>query len=142
MISPNDIEQVFNEDVVAELAATAGLSPRADLARFAVNLLLSARLFLEAKGRVNGPQLRETIERLYSLNRRAESRGDIAALRLARALDATPIEVWRRLSPRIPNARAIPTAAEVLAPETRQSAIERLRLILSIGGVRSQAPRR
>jgi hypothetical protein len=136
MISPNDVEQAFNEDVVAELAVTAGLSPRADLARFAANLRLSARLFLEAKGRVSGPQLRETIERLYSLNRRAERGGDIAARRLARALDATPIDVWRRLSPRISKARAIPTADEVLSPETRQHAVERLRLILSIGGCR------
>src|SRR5262249_5297310 len=97
-------------------------------------LRLSARLFLEAKSRVGGPQLRESVERLYSLNRRAERGGDIAARRLARALDATPIDVWRGLSPRIPKARGIPTAAEVLAPETRQSAVERLRLILSIGG--------
>src|SRR5262245_35858309 len=134
MMSSNDIEQLFNEDVVAELAATGGLSPRADLAQFAANLRLSARLFLEAKARVSGPQLRESIERLYSLNRRAERGGDIAARRLARALDVTPIDLWRRLSPRIPQARGIPTAAEVLAPETRQSAVERLRLVLSIGG--------
>ena len=75
---------------------------------------------------MSGPQLRESIERLYSLNRRAERGGDIAARRLARALDATPIDLWRRLSPRIPQARGIPTAAEVLAPETRQSAVSKL----------------
>jgi hypothetical protein len=135
MISLNDIEQVFNEDVVVQLAATAKLPPGADLVRFAANLRIDARLFIEAKARVSGPQLRESIERLYSLNRRAESGDDIAARRLARALDARPIDVWRRLSPRIPQARGIPTAAEVLAPETRQCAVERLRLILTVGGV-------
>jgi hypothetical protein len=40
MISLNDIEQVFNEDAVAELAATARLPPGADLVRFATNLRL------------------------------------------------------------------------------------------------------
>jgi hypothetical protein len=134
MISFNDIERAFNEDRVAELAKIANLPPGADLTRFAANLRLCARLFLEAKGRMSTAQLRKTINHLYSLVRCAESSSDIAAQRLALAVEATPAELWGRLPLRTPQARKIPTPKEILSPKTRDIAVERLRLILSLGG--------
>ena len=134
MISLNKIEEIFNEDVVAELAATAKLPSGADVARFASNLRLSAQLFLEAKARASRPQLRQMISRLYSLNTCAGRGTDVAARRLARAVAATPADVWWWLSRRTPQAQNIPTTAEILSPGTRQYAVERLRLILSAGG--------
>jgi hypothetical protein len=136
MISIGDIERVFNDGTVEELAKIAQLPPDADLSRFKANLRLDAGLFIQSKARMSMPRLREAIQRLYSLNRRAERGGDRAARLLARAVGVASPEVWRWLSRGGPHAQTIPTAAEILAQETRQIAVERLRLIFTFGGCR------
>ena len=135
LIAISDVEGVFNDEIVKELAPTAKLPVDADIARLARSIRIAARIFLEEKAKFNFPQQRTAIERLYQLNTRAEDGDDRTARALARAVDAMPADVrqWL-LSCNTPHDRNIPTAWEILSPATRQSAVERFRLILSYGG--------
>jgi hypothetical protein len=135
LIAINDVEGVFNDEIVKELAQTAKLPADADIARFAQSIRISARIFLEAKNKLNFPQPRTAIERLYRLNTRAEDGNDRTARALARAVDAMPADVRQWLqSYNTLYPRNIPTAAEILSPPSRESAVTRLRQILSYGG--------
>jgi hypothetical protein len=135
VIAISDVESVFNDEIAKNLARVLKLSADADIARLAHSIRISARIFLEEKNKLNFPQLRTAVERLYRLNTRAEDGNDRAAQALARAVDAMPAEVrqWLQSCQR-PHDRSIPTATEILSPPTRQSAVERFRLILSWGG--------
>src|SRR5262245_37189754 len=135
LIAISDVEGVFNDEIVKELAQTAKPPADADIARLARSIRISARIFLEKQNKLNFPQLRTAIERLYRVNTRAEDGNDRAAQALACAVDAMPADVrqWL-LSCQRPHDRNIPTATEILSPPTRQSAVERFRLILSWGG--------
>jgi hypothetical protein len=184
LIAISDVESVFKTELVKEWARTLKLPADAD-ARFAKSIRSSAINFLKEKDKLNFPQLRTAIERLYQLNThaedgndrtsqalahavdamptdvrqwllscntphprfraaieplyqfntRAEGGSDRASRALTRAVDAMPTEVreWL-LSCNTPHDRNIPTATEILSPATRQSAVERFRLILSWGG--------
>jgi hypothetical protein len=137
LIAISDVERVFNDEVVKELARTEKLPLAADcdIARLAENIRIDARIFLEEKAKLGAPQLRAAIKRLYQLNRRAEDGSDQAAQKLARAADAMPPDLRRWLiSCYGPHECCIPTAAEILSPATRKRAVERFRLILSFGG--------
>jgi hypothetical protein len=184
LIAISDVEGVFNDEIVKELARTAKLPTDIDIARWAQSIRIAARSFLEEKAKLNFPQQRAAIERLYQLNTRAEKGDDRTARALERAVNAMPADVrqwllscntphdrlrtaierlyqlntpedgndrkaralargvdampaevlqWL-LSCNTPHDRSIPTAAEILSPATRQSAVERFRLILSYGG--------
>jgi hypothetical protein len=136
LIALSDVERVFNAGVVASLARTAKLPAEADIDRFGESIRIAGRIFLEAKSRLNAPQLRTAIERLYQLNTRAEQGSDRAARALARAVDVMPADVRQWLLSCPSPERNIPTSAEILSNRraTRQRAIERLRLMLSYGG--------
>jgi hypothetical protein len=135
LIALSDVEHVFDDDAVTELARIAKLPADADVARFTESIRIAARIFLEKKALLNAPHLREAIKRLYQLNTRAGRGGDRAARALAHAADAMPASVRQWLiSINARHGRNIPTASEILSPATRQSAIERFRLILSYGG--------
>jgi hypothetical protein len=132
LIALTDIDQVFNNSVIKELADILKIQEGA-YSRLAHNIRNDARLFLVAKGRLNNPLLRTEIERLYTLNNRA-LRGEREAKQLARAVDGMHVDVRHWLVRCNPDGRNISTAAEILSPVTRASAIQRLRLILSYGG--------
>jgi site-specific recombinase XerD len=135
LIAISDVEGVFNDEIVKELARIAKLPADPDIARFAQSIRISARIFLEEKNKLNFPQLRTAIERLYRLNTRAEDGNDRTARALASAVDAMPADVRQWLqSCNSPHHRNIPTAAEILSPPSRESAVTRLRQILSYGG--------
>jgi hypothetical protein len=134
LIAISDVEGVFNDEIVKELARTAKLPADTDIAHLAQSIRIAARIFLEAKGRLRPPRFRAAIERLYQLNTRAEGGADRAARALARAVDAMPEDVRRWLESCDIPGRKFPTAEEFLSPATRQSAVERFRLILSYGG--------
>src|SRR5262249_44897553 len=91
-------ERGFKPRIGKEMAQTLKLPGGADIARFAQSIRISARIFLEAKGRLSAPQFRAVIERLYQLNTRAEDGNDLTARALARAVDAMPADVrqWLR----------------------------------------------
>jgi hypothetical protein len=133
LISHGNVDEVFTDEVVKNLARTAKLPSGFDIARFGESIRIAARIFLEAKARLSAPQLRGAIARLYQLNTRAERGGDLEAQALTHAVDATPADVFQWLISRNPHAPAIPTAVEILAPATRQHAVDRFRLILSHG---------
>src|SRR5262245_4102882 len=133
LIAISDVEGVFNDEIVKEWALTLKPPADPDIARFAQSIRISARIFLEAKGRLSAPQFRAVIERLYHLNTRAEDGNDRTARALARAVDAMPADVRQWLLSQRPHDR-IPTATEILSPPTRERAVERFRLILSWGG--------
>jgi hypothetical protein len=134
LIAISDVQCVFNDQVVKELAQTTNLPPDADVDRFAENIQTDVRIFLAEKTKLSDPQLRAAIDRVYKLNRRAEDSSDHAALELARAVDAMPSDLRRWLLSYGPHECYIPTAAEFLSSATRQNAVERFRLILSFGG--------
>ena len=73
LISVGDLEGMFNDSVIATLAADRQVPTHAR-SRFAQSVRLDARLFLEAKVRLNNQALRVGIERLYQLITRAEQR--------------------------------------------------------------------
>jgi len=135
LIAISDVEGVFNDEIVKELAQTVKPLADPDIARVARSIRSSAINFLKKKNKLSFPQLRAAMERLYRLNTRAEDGNDRTAQALARAVDAMHADVrqWL-LSCQRPHARNIPTATEILSPSTRQSAVARLRLILSWGG--------
>jgi hypothetical protein len=136
LITPGDVDQVFNDAVIKELAKG---SPRnADPTRFAQSVRNDAQLFIEAKARLNNPQLRKEIARLYGLNNRAQ-RGDRAAQELAREMDTMHAHVRCWLVRCNPEGRSIPTSKEIISLQTRTNAIHRLRLILSYGSLGSDA---
>jgi hypothetical protein len=135
LVALSDVEYIFDDEQLTELARIAKLPADADVPRFAENIRIAARIFLEKKALLNPPRLREAIKRLYQLNIRAERGGDRAARALAHFVDAMPASLRQWLiSINARRGRNIPTAAEILSPATRQSAVERLRLILSYGG--------
>ncbi|MGA8294953.1 MAG: hypothetical protein WB820_21210, partial [Rhodoplanes sp.] len=135
LIALSEVDTAFDEKAVKELGRAAKLPTGADIARFGENIRIAARLYLEGKSRLNAPRLREKIERLYQLNMRAERGSDRAARALARGVEIMDDDVLRWLdSCNAGRGREIPTPAEILSPETRQSAIKRFRLILSFGG--------
>jgi hypothetical protein len=134
LIVVRDVDRIFDDVVIKELAKVVRSPANANLSRFAQSIRNDARLFIEAKGCLNYPQLRREIERLYTLNNRA-MRGDREAQQLARAVDALPADVrdWlARCNPR-DHDRTIPKAAEIVSQATRAGAVQRLRLILSYG---------
>src|SRR5262245_34756378 len=135
LIAIDEVEGVFNDEIVKELAQPLKPPADPDIARFAQSIRISARIFLEAKCRLSAPQFRAVIQRLYQLNTRAEDGNDRTARALARAVDAMPADVrqWLRSGITL-YPRNIPTATEILSPPTRQSAVERFRQILSWGG--------
>jgi len=90
LIAISDVEGVFNNDIVEELARTAKLPADIDLARWAQSIRNAARSFLADKAKFSLPQLRITIERLYQLNTRAEKGDERTARALAHAVDAMP----------------------------------------------------
>jgi hypothetical protein len=136
LIALSDVEQVFNDEAVKGLARTAKLPPCADIVRFAASIRVDVRNYLEAQLRLSTPQLREAIERLYQLNKRAERGGDRAARALERAVDTMAADMRNWLAQFCtPQTGQIPTAAEIISPATRQSAIQRLGVALSHGGV-------
>jgi hypothetical protein len=135
LIAISDVEGVFNDEIVKELVQTEKLPADPDIARFARMIRISARIFLKEKNKLSFPQLRAAMERLYQLNTRAEDGNDRTAQALAHAVDAMPADVRQWLiSCNTPHHRNIPTATEILSPPTRESAVERFRLILSWGG--------
>jgi hypothetical protein len=135
LIAISDVEGVFNDEIVKELARTLKLPDDADIARFAQSIRIPASNFLKEKDKLSFPQLRTAIERLYRLNTRAEDGNDRTAQALAHAVDAMSADVRKwLLSCQRPHDRNIPTATEILSPPTRQSAVDRFRLILSWGG--------
>jgi hypothetical protein len=134
LIALDEIDQTIDDAAIMELAKIARSPANASLSRFAQNIRNDARLFIEAMGRLNIPKLREEIARLYGLTSRAASGGK-ATIQLARALEAMPTEVRDWLARSDHTSRNIPTAAEILSPATRTDAVDRLRLILSYGGV-------
>ena len=90
LIAISDVEGVFNDEIVKELTRTAKLPVYADIARLAQNIRNAAHSFLKEKAKLNFPQQRTAIERLYQLNTRAEDGDDRTARALARAVDAMP----------------------------------------------------
>lgn len=132
MITLGDVDRVFNDKIVEELAGIIKVAERERL-RFAQSVRVDARLFIEAKGRSNAPELYAAIKRLYDLNTRA-GRGDPqVAQELARAVGETSQEVWDWLGQFTP-AIAIPTPAEVVSLTKRAYAIQQLHVVLSYGG--------
>jgi hypothetical protein len=134
LIAVSDVEQVFSDLVVRELARTLKFPASADIGRFGLSVRTAARIFLETKGQLNAPQLRAAVARLYRLISRAERCDNGAALALAGAVDTLPALLRRWLtSCNRPHNRDIPRATEIRSLVTRQNAVERLRLIVSYG---------
>ena len=92
-IAVRDDDQIFNKLQIKKLADTLKLPALGDDPQFAQSLRMDVRVFIEAKGLLNNPRLREAIDKLYRLTARAEG-NDQAAGSLARAIDATPPDVW------------------------------------------------
>jgi hypothetical protein len=132
LISLSEIDQIFNESAIKELADALKVQEGA-YSRLAHNVRNDARFFIEAKGRLNIPKLRKEIARLYGFSSRAAGGGKVT-LQLARAVDAIPNDVREWLARCSPEGRNIPTAAEILSPATRADAVDRLRLAVSFGG--------
>jgi hypothetical protein len=135
LIAFGDVERIFDDATVPKLAKDTKLPAGADTARFGESIRDAVRIFLQTKTRLSPPRLNAEIKRLYQLNRHAEDGSDRAAQALARAIVAMPADVRQWLtSCNTPHCRSIPTEAELLSPATRQSAVGRLRLVLSYGG--------
>ena len=135
LIALGNVERVFNNQVIKELARTAKLPPSADIDRFAASVRVDVCNFLKAQLRRSAPQLRTATERLHQLYTRAERGSDQAACALARAMDIVAEDVRNWLTNFCtPQNSQIPTSAEIISLATRQSAVQRLGVLLSHGG--------
>jgi hypothetical protein len=135
LIALGDVEHVFSDQVVEGLARTAKLPAGADLVRFGASVRVDVRIFLEAQRRLSAPKLRAAIQQLYRLNTRAERGNDQAARALAHAVNMMPADMRNWIAHFCtPQDSHIPTAAEIISPATRQSAVQRLSAVLSHGG--------
>ena len=134
-IALGDVEHGFNNEAVKRLAKAAKIPADANLVRFAESVRVAVRLYLEALPRLSAPQLRAKIGQLYRLNSRAKRGDERAAHALARAVDTMPADMRDWLAHfGAPQTSHILTAAEIISPATRQSAIQRLSVVLSHGG--------
>jgi hypothetical protein len=128
-----DVDQIFKEMAINELAKLARLPANSSLSAFADSIRNDARLFIEAKAHLNNPQLRREMGKLYRLIRHAPS--DERAQQLARTLEGMPVQIREWLASCNPEGRTIPSSAEITSvePATRASSVQQLRLILSYG---------
>ena len=140
LITVSDVDRIFNKLQIKKLADALKLPALGDDPLFAESVRDDARLFIKAKGRLNNAKLREAITTLYQLTARAEG-DDSAARSLARAIDAMPSDVRDWLAHCNPEAR-VPTGAEIVSTETRASAVQQLRHILTYGGVKTMGRNR
>lgn len=136
LIALRDIDQVFNDLQIKKLADTLKRGALGNDPRFARSIRQDVRLFIEAKGLLNNAKLGEVISRLYRLTTRAEG-DDRAADRLGHAVDTVPSDVWDWLALCNPEGCDIPTAAEITSTATRAGAVQRLRHMLSYGGLKT-----
>ena len=88
LIAISDVEGVFNDEIVKELARTAKLPADIDIIAGPESIRIAARSFLEEKAKLNFPQQRAAIERLDQLNTRVEKGDDRTARALVRAVHA------------------------------------------------------
>ena len=142
LIEIGDIERVFSDEVIKDLASTAKLPNGADIDEFGNSVRIAVDIYLKAKARLNTPQLRKTVTKLYRLNRRAESGGEQAAQALSRAIAELPVGLREQLDLYAPPGLSIPDAAEFVSPAVRREAVRRLAMILSHGGSRIVGRRR
>jgi len=129
MIAVSEVDQIFNDVIIEELANI--LKASAD-SRFAKSIRNDVRLFIQAKSRIGIPQLRSQIRRLYSLTSHATNDDRVAA-QLASAIKAMSDDLRDWLYRCNPAHRAIPTPEEITSRNTRAKALQQLRLILSYG---------
>jgi hypothetical protein len=135
VIALGDVERVFDDATVLKIAKSANLPGDVDAVRLGESIRMAVRIFLREKVKLSPPPLEAEIRHLFQLNRRAERGSDGAARALACAVGAMPVDVRQWLtSCNMPHGRNIPTEAELLSPAARQSAVSRLRLVLSHGG--------
>jgi hypothetical protein len=64
LISLTDVDDVFSDGTIQQLAKTAKFPVDADLARFGQGIKSSIRRYLEVKPHLSLPELRKKIERL------------------------------------------------------------------------------
>jgi hypothetical protein len=141
LIAVSDVDRIFNRSKIKKLADTLKLPALGDDPQFAESVRNDIRLFVEAKGRLNNAGLREAISRLYRLTRRAEG-DDLAAGSLARARDEMPSDVWDWLLAGCNPEARVPTGVEIVSTETRASAVQQLRHILSYGEFKKKRRKR
>jgi hypothetical protein len=64
LIAPGDIDRLFDDHIINELAYLAKLPKEADLTRFAESVRQAARSFVHAKSALDPQQIRDEIKRL------------------------------------------------------------------------------
>jgi hypothetical protein len=134
LLALSDVDERFGDRFIEELARTAKFSNGvADIVRFGDDVRVAVRIFLEAKNRLSTSELRSVVASLYRLSSAAE-RGDPEAKALSCAIAEMPIDVRRWLTTNTPSLPDIPDPGEFVSLTTRQSAIERLRSLLTYGG--------
>jgi phage terminase small subunit len=142
LIALGEVDQTFDDAAIMELAKIACLPANADLSRFAKSIRNDVRLFIGAKARLNNPQLRAEIKRIYTLNNRA-LRGDREAQQLARAVGlATDSEIRERVQQitAVGAERAAVTVESLIneAEQARQGAMEAGQYAAAIAAIKEK----
>jgi hypothetical protein len=131
LIAESDIDRVFNEGVIVELAKDIKAAPGAVM-RFGDDVRCAARAYLAEHARTNWKAIDKQIRDLYRLADRLD-RGEAAPARLADrigSIDQATRDWLERCAHRL---LSFPSSEEILDDRTRKHAVKRLRSILSYG---------
>jgi hypothetical protein len=131
LIAETDIDCVFNEGVIAELAKDIKAAPGA-VTRFGDDVRCAARAYLAEHARTNWNAIDEQIRDLYCLADRLD-RGEAAAARLVDrigSIDQATRDWLERCTHRL---LSFPSPNEIMDGRTRKHAVKRLLSMLSYG---------
>jgi hypothetical protein len=136
VIAVDDIDRVFCDRKVSELARELPIQLDVDISRLPESVRTAIRILVAAKSKMTSPDICSEIEWLFQLTMRAakaQKAADRRARDLARAVENMPIEVREALE-RNPRKCDIPRPDQILALATRRSAINQLMRLLCAGG--------
>lgn len=127
-----ELQLLFDERAIADLAERGCVPAQANLERFGASVRSSAQAYCEWKNKLGAAQVRDSIERMYKLLAKAERKAPGALNELACLVSEMHDDVRAWLVSHT-FGRAIPIAEEILSPETSPKSLEKLLLVLSSG---------
>jgi hypothetical protein len=125
LIAETDIDCVFNEGVIAELAKDIKAAPGA-VTRFGDDVRCAARAYLAEHARTNWKAIDEQIRHLYRLADRLDLGGEAAAAPLADRIGSINQATRDWLERCTHRLLSFPSPNEIMDGRTRKHAVKRL----------------
>jgi hypothetical protein len=141
LIAEKEIDFVFNEGAIAEMAEDIKAPPDA-VARFGENVRAAVRAYFAERARTDWKAIGNQIRDLYRLTNRADRGSEPAAARLANRIGSVDQSTRNWLERCAHGPLPFPSSDQIKDRQTRRQAIRRLRSILSYGQERVKGRKR